>query len=62
MRYINTHSFIQYIIPNFVAIALLVVLARNAPGTTSAFSSLLDPVTLLKLCFNRLLVVSQKLK
>ena len=30
---------------NFVAIALLVVLARNAPGTTSPFSSLLDPVT-----------------
>ena len=29
-----------------MAIALLVVLARNAPGTTSPFSSLLDPVTL----------------
>ena len=31
---------------NFVAIALLVVLARKDPGTTSPFSSLLDPVTL----------------
>ena len=31
---------------NFVAIARLVVLARQDPGTTSPFSSLFDPVAL----------------
>ena len=36
---------------NFVAIARLVVLARKDPGTTSPFSSLLDPVRHLDLHF-----------
>ena len=42
------HKFFKRMISssNFVAIARLVVLARKDPGTTSPFSSLLDPVTL----------------
>ena len=37
---------------NFVAIALLIILARKVPGTASPFSSLLDPVNLTPTLFS----------
>ena len=37
---------------NFVAIALLIILARKDPGTTSPFSSLLHPVNLTRTLFS----------
>ena len=43
----SVHNFFKWMTPtsNFVGIARLVVLARKDPGTTSPFSSLLDPVS-----------------